>query len=329
MLKPGTCFILTFPCKNRYQTHLKRKRIIITWIIIFSLCGLAFWLWTPDIDRASLERSYLESPDDMLTLLGTQLHVRDRGNPSADVVIMLHGFGSSIYTWRGWTPVLLQQFRVIQLDLPGSGLSAQDANNDYTDDRMLDLLIALMDELNIAKASIIGHSIGGRMAWRFAAVHPERVSRLVLVAPDGFASPGFEYHIAPKVPKVFELIRFTLPKTVFRMNLKPAYSDQAVITEETVTTYHDLLRAPGNREALLDRMRQTILTEPEPFLKKITAPVLLVWGEDDAMIPVSNAEDYMRNIADVSIARIPGVGHVPQEENAEQSVVPVIDFLSK
>jgi len=94
--------------------------------------------------------------------------------------------------------------------------------------------------------------------------------------------------------------------------------------------YHALLLAPGNRQALLDRMAQLVLQPPEPWLARITAPTLLVWGEADAMIPVANAADYqaaLRQVQPVPLLRLPGVGHLPQEEAPAASLPAVAAFL--
>ena len=216
---------------------------------------------------------------------------------------------------------------MIRFDLPGSGLSPPDPVGDYSDARSLGLLVELMDRLDLPRASIVGHSIGGRIAWTFAARHPERVSKLVLVAPDGFASPGFEYGKPPAVPAVLTLMRHVLPRPVLRMNLLPAYADPNALTDTLTTRYHDLMLAPGARDAMLARMRQTVLVDPLPRLRSIRAPTLLLWGERDAMIPFANSADYLAAIPDVRLVSIPAVGHLPQEEAAAASLAPVMAFL--
>ena len=173
----------------------------------------------------------------------------------------------------------------------------------------------------------LGHSIGGRIAWTLAARHPERTERLVLVAPDGFASPGFEYGKPTEVPAVLGAMRYVMPKAVLRMNLAPAYADPAFLTDELTTRYHDLMLAPGGRDAMLKRLEQTVLTDPEPLLATIAAPTLLVWGEADAMIPVANAQDYLRALKNSRLVTFPAVGHLPQEEAAQASLGAVRDFL--
>lgn len=290
---------------------------------------LAWWLWTPDEDRSLLESKYLLAPSDMMQVGGWRLHVRDSGLRDAPALILIHGFGASLQSWDAWAEGLGRKHRVIRFDLPGSGLSLPDPAADYTDARSIELLLALMDHLGLPRASIAGHSIGGRIAWTFAATHPERVDRLVLVAPDGFASPGFEYGKAPEVPSALGVMRYVLPKPLLRMNLKPAYADQAFLSDALLDRYYDLIRAPGARQAMLDRMRQTVLVDPQPLLAAIRAPTLLVWGEHDAMIPFANSADYLKALPDARLVSFPNAGHLPQEEAAADSLVAVEAFLDR
>ena len=295
--------------------------------VLCTLIAVAAWLWTPDKPRADLERIYLASPADLITVAGTRLHVRDTGPRGAPVVVLLHGFGSSLHTWEAWALALAATHRVIRFDLPGSGLSAPDATGDYTDARSVQLLAALLDQLGVARASVVGNSIGGRIAWKFAAAHPQRVSKLVLISPDGFASPGFTYGQAPDVPAVLGLMRYALPKPLLRMNLAPAYAQPERLLDATVTRYHDLMLAPGSRDALLARMRQTVLEDPLPLLRRIRAPTLLLWGERDAMIPFANAADYAGAIPNARVLAVPDAGHVPFEELPQASLALLRPFL--
>lgn len=294
---------------------------------VVAVLGLAAWLWTPDKPRSELQARYLASPADLVPVGDWRLHVRDSGPRDAPVVLMLHGFGASLHTWDTWAQGLNATHRVIRFDLPGNGLSEPDPEGNYTDARSLQLVLALMDQLGVARASVVGHSIGGRMAWTLAARHPGRVERLVLVAPDGFASPGFEYGKAAEVPAVLGLMRYVMPKSVLRMNLAPAYANPAALTDELTTRYHDLMLAPGSRQAMLMRLQQTVLTDPRPLLATTTAPTLLVWGEADAMIPMANAQDYLGAVKGSRLVTFPDTGHLPQEEAAQASLQVVAQFL--
>jgi pimeloyl-ACP methyl ester carboxylesterase len=292
------------------------------------LVGGGFWLWTPDRPRAALEAKYFDAQSMYVDVDGIRLHVRESGPKDAPAIVMLHGFGSSLHTWEAWAKELATDHRVIRYDLPGAGLTGADPKNDYTDDRATRLLSALMDKLGVQRASVIGNSIGGRIAWRFAAQYPERVDKLVLVAPDGFASPGFEYGKAPAIPAMFRMLPWVLPKPMLRMNLEPAYADPTKLTDDVLARYHDLMLTPGVRAAVIARTEQTVLEPPAPWLAKIHAPTLLVWGGKDAMIPIANAQDYLRLIPGSKLVSLPALGHVPFEETPAASLPPVRAFLA-
>ena len=306
----------------------RRRRVAIpASIVLAALVALGAWLWTPDRDRASLESRWLAAPTDLVVLAGTRLHVRDEGPRDAPAVLLLHGFGASLHTWDAWAERLRADRRVLRIDLPGHGLSGPDASGDYSDARSHALIDALLDARGVSRATLVGHSIGGRIAWRYAGRAPHRVERLVLVAPDGFASPGFEYGRAAEVPPTAVAMRWALPRALLRGALEPAYADPAVLTDALLERYHALMLAPGNRDALIARMRQTVLEDPVPTLRRLPMPVLLLWGERDAMIPVANADDYLAALPRGRLVRLPGVGHVPQEEAPDASAAAVRAFL--
>ncbi|ALK87894.1 alpha/beta fold hydrolase [Limnohabitans sp. 63ED37-2] len=315
--------------------RMKRPGLVLA---LTALTLLSLWLWTPDLPRATLEARYLVSSADLRRVGPWQLHVRDSGPPSsaprksdaqtdAPAVVLLHGFGSSLQTWDAWAEGLAATHRVVRIDLPGSGLSPPDPAQDYRDERSVQMLVALLNDLGLKRVSLVGHSMGGRIAWTFAAKFPERIDKLVLVAPDGYASFGFEYGQAMEVPATLGLMRHVLPKPLLRMNLKAAYAQPESLSDAVTTRYHDLILAPGARQAMLDRLAQTVLQEPGPLLRQIRVPTLLVWGEADAMIPVSNARDYLQDLPDSRLVSWPAVGHLPQEEAAQLSLQAVVDFL--
>ncbi len=286
------------------------------------------WLYTPDKSRAVLETAYLRDASDMVAVAGTQLHVRDDGPRGAPAILMLHGFGSSLHTFEPWAQALKDEYRVVWIDLPGSGLSPPDPTGDYTDARTITLILVLLDELGIDKTTLVGNSIGGRIAWNMAADHPERVDKLVLISPDGFASPGFAYGETADVPAMMQAMRFTLPKDAIRPNLAASYGDPGRLTEATVKRYHDLMLAPGGRSALLKRLQQTVLTDPATRLPLIKAPVLLLWGKKDRLIPFSNSADYTKLLPDSRLVAFPKLGHVPMEEDPAESLKPLRAFLA-
>jgi pimeloyl-ACP methyl ester carboxylesterase len=310
------------------------KTMALTAVVLLAAL-LTGWAWTPDRPRAELEVRYAAPPSTFVQLDGLRVHVRDTGpsavpgQPPAPTVLLLHGFGSSLHTWDDWAAGLQDRWRVVRIDLPGAGLTGADPRGDYSDERGVQLLLALMDRLGLARATVVGHSMGGRLAWRLAAEHPERVDKLVLVAPDGFASPGFEYGKAPEVGFTVQLMRHVLPRAVLKASLAPAYADASRFSEATVDRYHDMLLAPGVRGALIQRMQQLVLQEPTPWLQRIQAPTLLLWGEQDAMIPLANAQDYLKAVPRSRLVSFAGVGHLLHEEAPEASLPALRAFLAE
>ncbi len=300
-------------------------------LLVLALAGLGA-AWTPDKPREELEARYAGPASEFVAVLGLRVHLRDSapGDTSGrPVVLMLHGFGSSLHSFDAWAAGLATTHRVIRIDLPGAGLTGADASGDYSDERGIALLAALLTQRGVARATVLGHSMGGRLAWRFAAAEPGRVDKLVLVAPDGFASPGFEYGKAPDVGMVAQLMTVALPRWVLRLSLAPAYAQpDAVMNDALVTRYHDLMLAPGVRPAIIARMEQLNLLPPEPMLRSIQAPTLLLWGQQDQMIPIANAQEYLKALPNAKLVALPGVGHVPQEEAAAAGLAALQAFLA-
>lgn len=255
--------------------------------------------------------------------------MRDTGPKTAPAVILLHGLGSSLHTWDAWAEMLARDHRVIRYDLPGFGLTGPDPTGDYSDARGQQVLGALMDTLSVRRASLIGNSLGGKLAWEFAAAHPERVDKLVLISPDGFASRAFGYDKTPEVPWVAKLLPYTLPTFLLRMNIAPAYGDSSRLSDDVMRRYRDMILAPGVRQALLERTTQVRLQPPEPMLRRIQAPTLLVWGEKDALIPYRNAGDYLAVMPNCRLLVFGDLGHVPMEEAPARSLAPVAAFLAE
>jgi pimeloyl-ACP methyl ester carboxylesterase len=297
-------------------------------LVLALLLGGAAFLYTPDTPRAAAEARWAAAPSRFAEAAGLRLHVRDTGPRDAPAILLLHGFGSSLHTWDDVAASLDRDFRVIRLDLPGFGLTGADPTGDYSDTRAGLILAALLDSLGIARANVVGSSMGGRIAWRFAAEHPSRVERLVLMAPDGFASPGLDYGRAPRVGPLMRLLPYTLPRFMVKGGMAPAYADPAAMTDALVERYHAMMVAPGVRQAILDRMGRHVLVPPEPILATIRAPVLLLWGEQDRMVPAAHAADYLRVLPDARSVVLPAIGHVPMEEAPAAVAEALRDFLT-
>ncbi|MCW2284411.1 pimeloyl-ACP methyl ester carboxylesterase [Rhodoblastus acidophilus] len=295
--------------------------------------ALPLALYAPDKPRAELEAAY---PGDYHMVDGVRLRLRDTGPRDAPAVILLHGFCASLDTWEPWAKTLSTRYRVIRFDLPGFGLTGADPTGDYSDARETKILTDLMNELGVARANLVGNSMGGRIAWKFAAEHPDRVTRMVLVSPEGFgALPGDQGKTdartepnaaAPWPMRALEYL--APPRSVVKAGLSAAYANIESLSEATLTRYSDLLLAPGVRQAIVARWSQMRPRDPAPILASIKTPTLLLWGERDGVIPIDEADLFLRDLPHATLVRLPNLGHLPFEENPAASLAPLQRFLS-
>ena len=283
--------------------------------------------WTPDLDRAELEKRYAAPSPQTIELDGLKVHYKETGLQDAPALLLLHGFGSSLQAWDDWSVKLEQKYRVIRLDLPGFGLTGASPDHDYSEEKDLAILTRFADKLGLDKFSVIGHSMGGKMAWSLAAAQPDRVQALVLMAPDGFPETKDIGTKPYEVPAIMGLIKYVLPKYMVRKSIEPAFAEADALNDALVNRYFDMLRAPGVRGAILERSNQTIYTDPVPRLKAIKAPTLLIWGEQDQMIPSTNAQSYANVLSNSTTVLVPKLGHLLQEEQPEKGLAAVMQFL--
>jgi pimeloyl-ACP methyl ester carboxylesterase len=306
---------------------LKALKIIALVFTSFILLA-ALYLWTPDKSKAELEKTYGSPKNAYVSALGVNLHYQDTGpSKNAIPIVFLHGFGASLQTWETWAQALSEDYRVISVDLPGFGLTGEDPSGIYTDQRSVEVLEAFLKELKISKVVLVGNSMGGKFAWQFAARYPNQVAKLVLISPDGYASPGIEYGKKPDVPAIADLYRYFFSKAFLAMNLEPAYANPKTLNDTLVNRYYDLMLAPGVRGAILARMQQTVLQDPVPSLASIQVPTLLIWGEKDAFIPISNSNDYLKVMPNAKRVSLPNIGHLPQEEQPSIGLAALKEFL--
>ena len=288
-----------------------------------------YGLWTPDLERAELEKRYFSSSPQIIDVDGLKVYYKETGPQGAPALLLLHGFGSSLQAWDDWSLKLEQKYRVIRLDLPGFGLTGASPANDYSEEKDLAILTHFADKLGLEKFSVVGHSMGGKMAWSLAASQPERVQALVLMAPDGFPETKDIGTKPYEVPAIMGLIKYVLPKYLVQKSIEPAFVQADALNDALVNRYFDMLRAPGVRGAILERSNQTIYTDPVPRLKAIKAPTLLIWGEQDQLISVDNAYLFKQDIKNSQLFILPNVGHIPMEESYVKVANAIQNFINQ
>lgn len=243
--------------------------------------------------------------------------------------MFLHGTGSSLHTWSKLTNYLKSNYQIIAIDIPGFGLSGTLEKDNYTIHTYVEIINEFISQLQIPQPTIVGNSLGGEIAWNFAATYPSHISKLILISPDGFHLSKKKKIISNSaIAEEEDLVKIMNkidPKIFIEQNLKKAYYDDSLVTDSLITIYYELSLKEGNRKAVFDRIRWKG-KEIENDISKITAETLLIWGENDLIIPVSLSEKY-RSIKTVEVVIVPNIGHTPQEENPERIINQIDEFL--
>ena len=305
------------------------SRIAALFLLIIS--GLIFAYWTPDTDAAAMRAKY-GSPASQFVDMGGGLtvHLRDEGPRDAPVVVLVHGSNSFLQTWDAWTRALTPTYRVIRLDLPGHGMTGAYPARAYSTSAYVDVVDRVMTKLAVQRFVLGGNSMGGGVAWTYAHRHPEKLTGLVLVDASGQpepqgSSPPLAFRIA-RLPVLREIARVITPRSLIADGLHQSVTHQEAITPATIDRYWELLRYPGNRAATLDRFatpRGATVTGRVPM------PVLILWGADDKLIPVSSAQWFARQVPGAQVIIYPGVGHLMMEEIPERSATDLRAWLAK
>lgn len=314
-------------------------RRFLKWVAIglaLVLLGFGMWGYAPDTDPAAVRTKYASADSQFITLQpGLTVHVRDEGKRDGEPLVLIHGSNASLHTWEPWVARLGGQYRIISLDLPGHGLTGTHPGGVYDYPVFVETVAGVMDRLGINRAVIAGNSMGGGTAWMFALAHPDRTSALILV--DAAGAPQWQSRKTPigfrlaRMPGARALMKWIAPRSMFESSLRTTLYDPAQVTPAMVDRYWELNRYPGNREATIRRFTLAHNNRPasREQLADIKAPTLILWGEEDNLIPVSSARWFHEAMPASRLIIYPKVGHAPMEEVADTSARDVAVFLTE
>jgi pimeloyl-ACP methyl ester carboxylesterase len=309
------------------------------WVVIgllLIIIGFGVYGYAPDTDPAEMRTKYASTTSQFLTLQpGLTVHVRDEGKRDGEPLVLIHGSNASLHTWEPWVARLGGQYRIISLDLPGHGLTGRHPGGVYDYPVFVETVAGVMDRLGIKRAAIAGNSMGGGTAWMFALAHPDRTAALILV--DAAGAPEWQARKAPigfrlaRMPGARSLMKWIAPRSMFESSLKTTLYDPAHVTPTMIDRYWELNRYPGNREATMRRFALAHNNHPasREQLAAIKAPTLILWGQEDNLIPVASARWFQQAMPGSRLIIYPHVGHVPMEEVADQSAKDVAAFLTE
>jgi len=305
------------------------KKLLIGLLLVIT-ATLAM-LYRSDRSAEEIEGMYADSSSRFLNIMGMRVHYRLEGNPADSTpLVLIHGTSSSLHTWDSIVPVLRKDRRILRMDLPGFGLTGPTPDRVYGLDRYHQFLDSLFDRLGIRSCIIGGNSLGGLIAWTYAVHDSSRVKGLVLIDAAGYprgkeeGNIGFKLAAMPGVGRV--LSKFT-PRILIRKSLEGSYGDPALVNEVLVDRYYDLLLREGNRVAMIDMFSSRRPAQHER-ISSIRKPTLIIWGDKDRLIDVSNAYRFQQDLPGSRLLVIPGSGHVPMEETPKEVADEIRHFLS-
>ena len=269
-----------------------------------------------------------------LDLHGDRVAYLDEG--SGEAIVLLHGIAGSSETWRSVMRPLSRNFRVVAPDLLGHGNSTK-PRSDYSLGALAVLVRDLLDELGITRATIVGHSLGGGIAMQFIYQHPDYGQRLILIASGGLGPDvGLPLRLA-SLPGAELVLPLIAPRQVSTAGYRLlAWMRKAGIEsprgEELWRHYSSLSDGP-TRQAFLRTLRAVVDHRGQAVsaLSRLTSrtdfPVMAIWGERDAIIPVAHAYAAQEMRPDVRLEVLANVGHFPHAERPAEVAELIKEFI--
>ncbi len=260
---------------------------------------------------------------------GFKMHYLTKGE--GEPLILIHGYGASVFAWRNSIDELAKHFKVYVIDLKGFGLSDKPTDAEYKIPAFIADLSIFMDVVGIKKAHLAGNSLGGAIAWGMAYAFPEKVISIIPIDP---AVYPFNFILEFKLigtPILGPATLYLFPGLGTRLMLhKSIFYNTDKITKKMSKGYIAPTNDPKCRNALHQFMR---VNNPDKYsgidtiLNQINIPTLIVWGENDEIIPVEQAYRMQKNILDSKLLIIPECGHCPNEEQPKVLNKAIIDFI--
>lgn len=305
------------------------KYLVYSMILLVVLASLLFGHFDRPVE--DLKPTYARAPSDFVPVMGMEVHYRDEGNQQDPLpLVLIHGTGASLHTFDAWTTALKKDKRVVRMDLPGFGLTGPFPEGDYSMDRYVAFVRAFLAARDIEQCILAGNSLGGQIAWNFTLKHPDKVDKLILIDAAGYPKNSTSVPIAFRVartPVLNKTLTFITPRFLIKSSVLNVYADKAKVTDELVSRYFDLSLRKGNRQALIDRMQMPFDSTAAGQIKSIAQPTLILWGAQDGLIPVENAYRFQRDLPNDTLVILENSGHVPMEENPDESLEAVLAFI--
>jgi pimeloyl-ACP methyl ester carboxylesterase len=322
---------------NKRVVLILRVLLVCLAVLLFLLAVVPLIIPIPPLKNTVPPQELAGADSRFFDWNGIQVHYQMAGQGDMDI-ILLHGFASSIFSWREVVAPLAMTSRVIAYDRPAFGLTERplqwEGQNPYGSDAQVDLLLALMDFHAIKKAILVGNSTGGALALLAAIRHPERVQALVLVDPaiyltrGGGFLPGWLHPFlkTPQLQRMGPLLVRSIQNWSDDFGRK-AWHDPSRITDEIWQGYRLPLRAENWDRGLWEFTIASTPLHLEIMLDQVKAPTLVITGDDDRIVPMEDSVRASKAIPGAQLVIISESGHVPHEEQPEAFLRAVNSFI--
>ena len=256
--------------------------------------------------------------------------VKGEGEP----LLLIHGYGAGFWVWEKQIEILSRSYKVYALDLLGHGYSDR-PRIEYRPETYINFLKDFMDGVGVQRATLIGNSMGGGIAWAMAALFPKRVEKLILidcVPPDVLKQVRNESFrvlaVIKNIPFLPYLVISSRNKNSIRRVLRECLFDRRLICPALLDRQWELIRFKGSAWVLYSTLKHAKDTSKmEDYLSLINHPTLLIWGEQDLVFPPSVGESLHQAIKGSKLHIIKRSGHIPMWETPEEVNQAILDFL--
>lgn len=255
-----------------------------------------------------------------VTVDGNKIRYLESGN-SNNHLVLVHGLGASAERWEFVIPEFSKKYKVIVPDLIGFGHSDKPLV-DYTTEFFSDFLGNFIKKLGITKTNLIGSSLGGQITAEYASKNQDIIENLILVSPSGamkHSTPALDAYVMAALYPNLEGA-----KNAFQMMA----GSSRVINEKIIEDFVKRMKLPNAKMAfmstLLGLKNADIITTS---LKKISIPTLIIWGEDDPVIPIKYADDFVSSVQDCIFYMMDNCGHTPYVDDPGRFSKLVLDFI--
>jgi 4,5:9,10-diseco-3-hydroxy-5,9,17-trioxoandrosta-1(10),2-diene-4-oate hydrolase len=276
-----------------------------------------------------------QTPQDQYVQVG-QINTRfwAQGEVGSNVVL-IHGIGGYMEHWIHNIQPLAEHHRVYALDLVGNGRTDK-PEADYTMAYFAQFVHDFLETQHIERATLVGNSMGGAVTLQFALQFPDQVDKLVLVNSAGLGKELTIFFRLPTLPLIGEWLTRPSRKGAAQL-LEEAFYDSALVTDALIDLDYEMAAQPGAQKVLLTTLRRSVsllgiredvLHPAFENLTGILAPTLIVWGEQDAILPVAHAYAGEKQIPNARLHIFDRCGHMPQLECPEEFNELVLEFLA-